>query len=482
MNTRHLFRLILVVSLYTMGVRKTIDPDLWWHLETGKYITQHGIPTSDPFSFTFLGKPWVTHEWLSELLMWWLYDWGGLTALILFFALLTMGTYLLLERVCAGRPFLSTFVVLLSAIASAIVWGARPQMFNLFFAALFVLILERERYEGWERPWVLWLLVPLTAVWANLHSGYLLGIVIIGTYAGGWGLQNLLVTKDALKRPLRMAGVGVASFLAAALNPNGIALWWYPFETLSSPSMRAFILEWHSPDFHNAIFWPFALMVGVGVLAFIFSGKKPTWDEALLFFGTVVGGLSSARNIPIFAIVATPIVSRHLLWASQNTRFYALLNGDTPPPPTTLITTILNMVVSLTILFGAFIWTGNTIIENEEVLPEMYPVTAVDYLIESGLAEQNGYNLYNWGGYLIWRGVPVFVDGRADVYGDEFLFFYRQAFDILPNWADPLEAHEVQYVLMERGSGLGVILQENEGWQLDYTDDVAEIFVRQKQE
>ena len=107
-----------------------------------------------------------------------------------------------------------------------------------------------------------------------------------------------------------------------------------------------------------------------------------------------------------------------------------------------------------------------------------YPVTAVDYLEESGLADEHGYNSYNWGGYLIWRGLPVFVDGRADVYGDEFLFYYLQAFEVRQNWAEPLTDFDVSYVLMERGSPLISLLLAGGEWQEVYQDDVAQIVVR----
>jgi hypothetical protein len=108
----------------------------------------------------------------------------------------------------------------------------------------------------------------------------------------------------------------------------------------------------------------------------------------------------------------------------------------------------------------------------------VYPISAVDYLEQSGLAEKRGYNSYNWGGYLIWRGVPVFVDGRADVYGDDFLFYYRRTFEIREDWREPLDAFAVDYVLMERDSALSVVLLDDAGWQEAYADDLARIFVR----
>ncbi|MCB0029761.1 MAG: hypothetical protein KDE28_17730, partial [Anaerolineales bacterium] len=179
MSIRRLFQTLLAIALFAMGVRETLDPDLWWHLRTGELVLTTGIPHSDPFSYTFAGQPWIAHEWLADLFMWLIYSAAGLTALSLVFALIIAGTSWLLYRRCAGQPYLAAFVVLLGAVVAAPTWGARPQMFNLLLAAAFVFLIE-----GWQQGRytvrVLWLLPLLTILWANLHSGYLFGIVIIG--------------------------------------------------------------------------------------------------------------------------------------------------------------------------------------------------------------------------------------------------------------------------------------------------------------
>ena len=169
---------------------------------------------------------------------------------------------------------------------------------------------------------------------------------------------------------------------------------------------------------------------------------------------------------------------RALLHLFTGTAAYPLLSGQGESEPPTQVLGILNWVVLVVAVLGALMWTANTIILNDEEVAMVYPVTAVDYLEESGLAEQRGYNSYNWGGYLIWRGVKVFVDGRADVYGDDFLFYYRRTFELREDWQEPLDAFAVDYVLMERDSPLSIMLLYNDGWQEAYADEMARIFVR----
>lgn len=476
MTIRRLFVLLFVIALYAMAVRETLDPDMWWHLRTGEYILQRGIPRHDIFSFTVPNNEWITHEWLSEVMMWGVYRLGGLPLLLVAFAALTALTFWLVYSCCEGRPYLAAFVTLLAALASAIVWGARPQIFNLLLLALFVWLVERYRAQALTARW-LWLLPLLTAVWANLHSGYLLGVVLLGTYTVGMALDGWRQA-DRWHRIRPLALVTAASFLAAALNPNGVKLWVYPFLTLGSRAMQTFIQEWQAPDFRQAVFWPFAALLVLGVGSVLLSGTRPSWTEALLFGGTAVAGLTSSRNIPIFAIVAAPIVARHLLLAAEGTAVYPLVSGTATLPAATRLQAGLNWLLLGLALLGAALWTVQTVSQNKAAIVQRYPVTAVDYLIEQGMAEAQGYNSYNWGGYLIWRGLPVFVDGRADVYGDTFLFEYRRAFDGTDRWRQPLESYDVDYILIERDSALVAKLAQAAEWAQVYTDDLATIFVR----
>jgi hypothetical protein len=136
LNTRTLFVVLYAASLFLIAVRPTLDPDMWWHLRTGEYILQQGIPHHDVFSYTVVDHRWITHEWLSEVVMWLIYSSGGFPALILSFAAVIAVSFWLIYLISEGRPYLASFVGLLSAFASAPLWGARPQMFNILFLAL----------------------------------------------------------------------------------------------------------------------------------------------------------------------------------------------------------------------------------------------------------------------------------------------------------------------------------------------------------
>ncbi|TSA47964.1 MAG: hypothetical protein D4R46_00320, partial [Chloroflexi bacterium] len=141
LTIRQVFFILLFLGLFLMTLRPIADPDFWWHLRTGQLIVQtHAIPHTDPFSFTNSGKPWVAHEWLSELLMYVLYRLGSYGLLIFVFSLIITGAFLLayLRSPQESLPYVAGFTLLLGAIATAPTWGARPQMISLFISSLFL--------------------------------------------------------------------------------------------------------------------------------------------------------------------------------------------------------------------------------------------------------------------------------------------------------------------------------------------------------
>lgn len=480
MTIRRLFEGLFLLALLAIGAWETTDPDLWWHLRTGELIWQSGIPQQDVFSFTVAGTAWITHEWLSQAVMWGLYRLGGLPALILFFALLMTIIFYLVYRRSPAHPYLAAFVTLVAAIACTIVWGARPQIFNLLFLAIYLYLVEGVCQNKLPSRF-LWFIPLLGAVWANLHSGYLVGIALLGTYALGMSIEKLEMRNEKAEGSFPVAtlwAVTLASFLGAGLNPSGVALWLYPFDTLGSEAMQVYIQEWYSPNFHVTIFWAFAGLMMLGVLGWALGKQRATVTELLLFLGTFAAGLLSARHIPIFAIVATPIVCRHLLATTQNhPALYRFLSGEEKEVRGV---PALNWLLLLLAAVGVIGWVGQKILDNDQAIAVQYPVAAVDFLIENGLGEAHGYNSYGWGGYLIWRGLPVFVDGRADVYGDQFLFYYLQSYKLQPDWRKPLDDFAVDYVLMEHDSPLITLLGTQPNWQQIYSDDLAQIFIRRQ--
>ena len=480
LTIRRVFFIFLFFSLFLMTLCPIADPDFWWHLRTGQLIVQtHAIPNIDPFSFTNSGKPWVAHEWLSELLIYGLYRLGSYGLLIFAFSLVITGAFLFayLRSPQESRPYIAGFTLLLGAIATAPTWGARPQMLSLLITSLFLYLLDRYRKEDKLKyiiplPWI-------TLVWVNLHAEYFLGLAIVAIYIAG-GLIDLLKTKlqkkespnaPTLKSILTLCAVLGVSILATFANPNGLHILLYPFQTLTSQAMQQFIQEWFSPDFHHLEWQPLAwfilALIGAGMLA-----KKPISPTKILltlFFG--YAALRSMRHVPLFAIAAIPILAEQI-------DSLVRVRSEVIPPSWLRKWIVPILLVCIVLVVGLrFVQVVQGQSKSEA---GTFPKAAVDWIAENQ-PEGNLFNSYNWGGYIIWRlypQYPVYIDGRADVYGDKFLYAYMDVYRARPGWEQALDTQAVRLVLVEPESGLAGLLRQSSGWKIVYEDQLSVVFER----
>lgn len=477
-STRQLFVAIVFGALFVMSTREIVDPDFWWHLRTGQYIVDtQSVPRTDIFSFTAQGEEWVAHEWLSEVLIYLFFRAGGMPLLIVAFAAVITAAFALAFLLSEGRPFVAGFVLMLGALASSPTWGVRPQMLSVLLASAFLYLLRQYHDSGRSR----WLapIVPLTLLWVNLHSGFAIGIVILGVHLlvglFGWARNRNSNREMIIARGLII--VFALSVASVMLNPNGPRMYTYPFETLTSPAMQKYIQEWFSPDFHSLQFQPFALLlvflIGIGL-----------WARASISLTTIIlvvsfgyASLRSARNIPFFALAAIPALSRQV---SEGLYAHGWLRDRNQSVPTRsgfgMVNTALILVLLIVAVFRVYAIAGNQSTAERST----FPAGAVDY-INAEHPPSNLYNSYGWGGYLAWRLYPnyrVYIDGRADVYGDSFIEDYLKIYRAEPDWSAQLDSRGVRLVLVEPNSPLALAIAGSSGWQRVYADDHSVLFRR----
>jgi hypothetical protein len=474
LQTRTALIFILALGLFAMAARTVTDPDVWWHLRTGQLILQtHHIFRADPYSFTRAGHAWINHEWLSQILMFSLYRWLGYAGLIVVFAGIVAVAFFIVFLRCEARPYFAALITAWGAAASTSTWGVRPQMLSLLLASIFLLLLERSA----QRPRVLWWLPPLTLLWVNLHAGYALGIGLIGLFLGGEILDAIFGDKrsNGVAARLRQLTFALALSIAVVpLNPNGARMYTYPWQTLSSSAMQQYIQEWASPNFHQTLYLPFLLMVLALLAALACSPKRLRPLDLLLLAVTLYAALRSVRHIPIFVLVAAPILSRLVYAILQQ---WPEKKKEETRPPAKLA---LNAVLILGIALFAF-WRVNFIVRSQAAAEARnFPAAAVSFLAANH-TPQPLLNHYNWGGYLIWKLYPqyrVFVDGRADLYGDDFLNRLAHIYYIRHNWKDEFAATRVCSVMLPPDAPLIAALSELPDWKVIYSDKQAVILTR----
>jgi hypothetical protein len=465
-NPTRVFLAILFLGLFAMAARNVIDPDLWWHLKTGEYIAQHhSVPHTDPFSYTRAGEPWVAHEWLAELLLYQIQRTTGFAGLILIFAAVLCAAFYCLYLRCGAAPYIAGVATLAAAWATAPIWGVRPQVLSLLLTSLWLLILER----AGRNPKLLWWTLPLTLLWVNLHAGFALGLTLSALFLSAALLEPRL-GHSAHRVPWRTSALVLfIDLLLVPLNPNGLRLFSYPIETLRSTTMQNYILEWASPNFHRAEYWPFLLIVLATFATFAWSPIPVHPRDLILLLVSLYAGLISIRMIPFFALIAVPLISRRL--------------GDWPPRAhcsprrPTAIRTPLNAAIVFAMAVFASLHVAHVIQHQPQAETRQFPADAVTFL-QLHPASGPIFNHYDWGGYLIWKlypTTPVFIDGRADLYGAKLFHDFADAYELKGLWQQILERWGIRTVIVPPDSALAAGLESAPGWAVSYRDSQAMI-------
>jgi hypothetical protein len=472
-NAHLVFGGIVFLGLLAMTARHALDPDLWWHLRTGQWILDTGhIPRVDPFSFTREGTAWISHEWLSEVIFYSLWKLGGFAALIIFSSIVTSLGFVLLYLRCNGKPHWSAAATLLGAAAAAPCWGTRPQMFTFALASLLLWLIHLSE----TRPrFLLWIPV-LFVLWLNLHAGFALGPALLLVYVAGLGAEVAVGTTawtDARPIIIRTLVITAICMALIPLSPNGFQLYRYPFDTLRSPTMRSFIVEWFSPDFHRPLYIPFLLILLL-LLAALARNRAPVrgCTLALLLFGCFAA-LDAVRHIPIFVLLAVPVLAEQL--AGKRLARAKLLD----PHRARSYPVFAPAVLALLAVFAVARWTSLASSQSAREASE-FPKGAVAFL-QTHPQPPRIFGYYDWGGYLIWNLFPrnlVFVDGRADLYGDQLLKNFQKTMQLRSGWEAAIRDWDVDTIVIPSNSALAQALNLNPDWIDSYRDSRSVVFLR----
>jgi hypothetical protein len=478
-QTRRVFVFILGLGLFIMAARSATDPDMWWHLRTGQLTIQnHRVFHNDPYSFTRFDEPWVDHEWLSQVFMFGLYRVAGWGGLITGFAVIIAAAFLLVFRRSSGQPYIAGAITVWGAVASIPCWGVRPQMLTLLLASIFLLLLER----SYERPQLLWWLPPLMLFWVNLHAGFALGIAFLLMFLVGDALDLAFGYKAPSLSPARFRQLALVTAICTAvvaLNPYGLQMYRYPFETLHSRAMLAYIGEWLSPNFHEPRYLPTLFLMLATLVVPALSPRRLRPRELLLLTVTTYAALRSVRHIPIYVLVVVPLLSGMIAACLRERGKTALLDGSRNPlAPAKLIA---NALLLAGLLFFTIARLHYVVVHQPATEAKEFPAAAASFLMTSRPPGPL-LNHYNWGGYFIWKLFPaykVYIDGRADLYGDTFMDQFAATYYLKgKSWQDPLNEWGIRTVVLPPDAPLIGALRGMPAWEEVFADKQAVVLAR----
>lgn len=473
---------LLVGFLTLLGVLSSMrfnavlaDGDTYWHLAVGRWMLEHGVvPQSDPFSHSMPGVAWTAHEWLSELLLTGVHQAAGWAGLVILVALVFAATLAYVTRFLLARME-PVHALLFTAFAAGMMMShllARPHILVWPLLAVWVGTLVNAGEQGRNPPW--WLLLVMV-LWANLHGSFTLGISLAAALA----LDAVLIHPVEQRRAAawRWAGFIVMSILAAVLTPAGWHGIWYPIQIMSMTVALDVIGEWLSPDFHQPQMLELWLML---VLAIACTGRmRLPWLRMVLLLGLTHLALKHQRHVAVLGLVTPFLIAAPLARQWQATQgsgrdaesidrvFRALALPARAG-------TIAAAAILAILLIGMRLQSNNYAPLNKTT-----PEAAVHAAMQAG-ATGPVFNAYHFGGYLIYRGVPVFIDGRADMYGDPLMKRYVDAVLLRDTQSLPqlLEDYRIGWTLLDPGTPALTLLDRLPGWRRVYTDEAAVVHVR----
>ncbi len=454
------------------GFQSFTDPDYWWHLRTGQLIVQtHTIPYHDVFSFTMIGRYVIVDQWLTEVLIYLSVSHLGYAVTLGVFAALSLASFGLMHRLLLslGVPRLSSVLLItLAMMMSVLYWTVRPQVLSWLFLSICINTLMRRK----DPPW---LLVPVMALWANLHPGFLFGLMTITI----WFAARLWDRRaDGIAFNWRRGALFLAACWGAAMvNPSGPLLVLHRISFLpffgGSNDLQT-ITEWASPNFHDPIHYPLAagmlLLVGLGL-----PGRVRDRFAVLLAVAFMMLALDSSRYQPSFAIAFLPAAG--------------LAARDLPTvqfrPPSALQSAGRWFVIGLAapLVFAVALALPHAQLQRQPLTSGSvyYPEDALVW-VQQHMPTANVYAEYTWGGFFVNGLYPsghVFIDGRSDSYGDQIMTDYRRIMAADYRWQTLLESSGANVVVIEPDTPLAEALRKASGWTLSLETAKTVIFVRE---
>lgn len=467
---------LLFATVAALGCFRLIDTDLWLYLRVGERICRASeLPRADIFSYSAAGLPWVDVHWLAQAALWIIWRAGGAAGLCLLRLAFVTGIFVVLYRACrrAAPPSLVCGVLALALLVAQDGFLMKPQLFALLLAAVFVAALDR--HGG--TPWIL---VPLQALWVNMHPSFPLGPLLVLLY---WVDARLAPRGGRRRHAALLAGC----LLACLATPYGPAVLVQPWRQVATPLFGETVIPWTPPSAafpSPSSFFFFKIAVAAAAAAFLLNAfrVRPAHLAIAVLFAAL--SLRSRRHLPLFAVLSAPGFAYNLgcLWTRLRLR--------APRASSLLAGTWTAALAAALVALACDAVTGGLYFRQRSLKrfglgksEIAYPDGALAF-IDDASAGGRIFSNYDIGSYVAGVQHPrraVFIDGRNLVYGEEILRRYLDAM-VDPRSLDALaDEYGVDALLFAHTSrdvkALLPALWRSPRWRPVYADDRSVVFL-----
>jgi hypothetical protein len=475
-------RLFMILAIYAIAIvvalrpvaDPVIDPDIWWHLRVGQWVCEHGtVPHTDPFSRYGADKPWVAYSWLYEVLVYRLHEWFGLAGIVAYRVAMSLAVVAALHRLVRRREprFLAaTGLTAVAALAMAPIFSERPWLFTVLFSILTLDVLLDLRAGRASRA--VWLLPLVYVLWANLHIQFVYGLFLLGLACGTPLVDMVLARRRedwvGPRWSWRVASLTGLCALATLANPYHGQLYRVVLEYATQPGPFHCINELRALEFREMSDWVM-LALGAGATFALGRRRRLSSFEVLLLAAAGVFAFRSRRDLWFLVVAATVVLA-----GSPQPRYVASAR---------LVLTPRRLAVVAATLAGLIVlvaWKRDLSAESlQRKVTGVFPVKAAAVVAQRGY-DGPLFNDFNWGGFLIWSlpQLPVALDGRTNLHGDERILRLGNTWAAGPGWRDDPDLAKAGVVLADAQSPLAGVLVLDDRFQLVYADPVACVFIR----
>jgi len=504
------------------------EPDLWWMYRTGDWMIDNGQVTfKDPFSYTFEGTNWINVKWLFEIIISFLKNIGGPEMVFVLQGLVSVAVLFLVSKTSSvlrkglkidnsqlyNSALIISSILLLITIDYRLI--GRPEMSSFVMSASFIYLFVYQ-YKNQDSK-LIFLLIPLQLLWTNLHEAFGTGMVLIVAFLIGNWIEYYFRSNQ--KKPVMLTWASLGALLAVSINPRGPAMIFHPFNIFNQLKENQYTTElfdykspeyWQKEAYLNLLFLSLILIMILikGIFA-VDSNKEskaksvsskskkvqtstevlvsPFWNYGLgyviiltlLFYLS----LTAYRNIPFFAIAATPIAVLAIY------QFLKMVNHKIPA--TNRVLPYFSMLLLLLLYIGLVSNTYQKTINSRDeyglqVLNGHNPVAAAEF-IEKNKIEGRCFSDYLTSSYLMWKlgsNFKTYIDLRdLDIFPNQFFERYNRVLQDPKSFEEEDKKYAFNSVVLLRRNiemipVLYKYLHESPNYKLVFADPVAMVYLK----
>ncbi len=431
-----------------------LGSDYFWHFKIGEYIvSNHHLPKECIYSWYAIQNNLMNtyHEWLYEVIIYGLnHVFGKIGPIIyqtIFISILSFILYKInIKTMLKKNPIYLIIFIVLSTASIASFSLPRPHIISWILTAL-TIYLSYDLYENDSKK--IYILPLLTIIWVNVHGGssclsYMIPglFMVLGLFNfNKWGIENKKLKKSKI---ITYILIIILNMLALLINPYGINMLLYPFINMFDNTMKTIISEWHPTKITSFIGIMAYMMIFYNLFIMYKSKEKLRLIDLALFIVFVYLATSSYRFVPLMIIASFWTTLRYIPVNTQNIKGQLIV----------IVLVVSNVILPLTQINAL-----NKTINYKEVNDEM-----INKIKE--VKPQRLYNDYNVGGYLIYKEIPVFIDGRADAYSHDNLQDANDIFEEEAKIEKILNKYNFDYLITKCQNNLSNYLKDNNNYTL----------------